>query len=328
MKGKHLLITGGTGSFGVGAVPRFLAAGAETITIYSRDEYKQSRMQRALENDPRLHFVLGDVRDRIHLAEVCHGVDYIVHAAAMKQVPACEENVEEAIKTNVLGTANLVHAAISNGADCVINLSADKALYPSSVYGVTKFLSERLFTEGNVRSSVRFVNLRYSNVMASRGSVFEIFREQLLRGGTVTVFDPQMRRFFLTQQEVVDLCMFAFETSVGGETYIKESQPVSILDLGQTMIEALGRGQLVVREHASRPGEKLDALLLSQEESSRSVRHGDLFVVNGLGRKLKLEGTTPVEERDYVLDDYQPMGHEALSRMICEELALYQQAAA
>jgi UDP-glucose 4-epimerase len=328
MKGKHLLITGGTGSFGGGAVPRFLAAGAEKITIFSRDEYKQSQMRRALENEPRLRFILGDVRDRTHLAEVCHGVDYLIHAAAIKQVPSCEENVEEAIKTNVLGTANVVHVAIANGVDCAINLSADKALYPASVYGATKFLSEKLFTEGNKQSSVRFVNLRYSNVMASRGSVFEIFRERLVEGGTITVFDPRMRRFFLTQRQVIDLCLFAFKNSVGGETYIKESQPVSIVDLGQAMIEVLGNGKLEVRERDGRPGEKLDAVLLSQEESSRTVRRGDLFVVNGLGRQLKLEGATPVEERDYVLDDYQPMGRERLIRMIREELELYEQVGA
>jgi UDP-glucose 4-epimerase len=325
MKGKHLLITGGTGSFGVRSVPHFLTLGARQITVFSRDEYKQFQMRRAFKGDPRLQFTLGDVRDRTHLAEACHGVNYLIHAAAMKQVPSCEENVEEAIKTNVLGTANVVHAAIANGVDCAINLTADKALYPASVYGATKFLSERLFIEGNRRSSVRFVNLRYSNVMASRGSVFEVFREQLLRGGTVTVFDPRMRRFFLTQREVIDLCLFAFKNSAGGETYIKESQPVSIVDLGQAMIEVLGKGKLDVRENDGRPGEKLDAMLLSQEESSRTVRRGDLFIVNGLGRQLKLEGATPIEERDYVLDDYQPMGRECLIRMIREELELYEQ---
>lgn len=323
MKGKHLLITGGTGSFGVRAVPQLLALGAKQITVYSRDEYKQFQMRRAFKGDPRLQFTLGDVRDRTHLAEACHGVDYLIHAAAMKQVPSCEENVEEAIKTNVLGTANVVDAAIADGIDCAINLSADKVLYPTSVYGATKLLSEKLFTEGNRRGNVRFANLRYSNIMASRGSVFEVFREQLLRGGTVTVFDPRMRRFFLTQREVIDLCMFAFENSVGGETYIKESQPVSIVDLAQAMIEVLGRGKLEVRENDGRPGEKLDAVLMSQEESSRAVLFRGLFVVNNLGRPLKLQGTTPVEERDYLLDDYPPMARTHLIAMIREELALY-----
>ena len=220
MKGKHLLITGGTGSFGTSAVPGFLAAGSRKVTIYSRDEYKQSQLRAAFGNDSRLSFILGDIRDRPRLDEACRGVDYLIHAAAMKQVPSCEENVEEAIKTNVLGTSNVVAAAISNDVDCAINLSADKALYPTSVYGATKFLSEGLFTEANRRSNVRFVNLRYSNVMASRGSVFEVFRDRLSRGDPVTVFDPRMRRFFLTQKEVVELCLFAVERSVGaGDLY-------------------------------------------------------------------------------------------------------------
>ena len=321
MKGKNLLITGGTGSFGTSAVPRFLAAGARGVTILSRDEYKQFQMKRSLEGDDRVRFMLGDVRDLPRLDEACRGVDYLIHAAAMKQVPACQENVEEAVKTNILGTANVVHAAISNDVDCAINLSADKALYPTSVYGATKLLAESLFTEGNQLGSVRFVNLRYSNVMASRGSVFEVFRERLLEDGTVTVFDPRMRRFFLTQKEVVDLCTFAFENAVGGETYIKESQPVSILELGQAMVEVIGKGRLEVKEHDGRPGEKLDAVLLSREESSHAVRFRDLFILNPLGRQLKLQGTSSLEERDYVLDDYQPMGHEQLIGMINEELA-------
>ena len=324
MKGKHLLITGGTGSFGTRAVPQLLAAGAERITIFSRDEYKQSQMRRGYENDARLRFILGDVRDLPRVEGACRGVHYVIHAAAMKQVPSCEENPEEAIKTNVVGTSNVVKACIANGTDCAINLTADKALYPTSVYGATKFLSEKLFIEGSRHGDVRFVNVRYNNVMASRGSVFEVFRERLLRDGTVTVFDPRMQRFFLTQKEVVDLCLFAFERSVGGETYVKESEPVSIVDLGDAMIEVIGKGKLDVREHDGRPREKLDTVLLSREESSWAVRYGDVFIVNNQGRQLKLEGITPVEERDYVLGDYQPMGRDRLMGMIREELELYE----
>lgn len=320
MKGKHILITGGTGSFGVNAVPKFLASGVRALTLLSRDEYKQFQMKRSLPDDARVRFVLGDVRDSSRLGEVCRDVDYLIHAAAMKQVFSCEENVEEAVKTNVLGTANIVHAAISNGVDCAINLSADKALYPTSVYGATKLLGERLFTEGNELGNVRFVNLRYSNVMASRGSVFEVFREQLLEDGTVTVFDPRMRRFFLTQKEVIDLCTFAFENAVGGETYIKESQPVSILELGQAMVEVIGKGRLEVKEHGGRSGEKLDAVLLSREESAHAVRFGGMFILNPLGRQLTLQGISSLEERDYFLDDYQPIGRERLIGMIKEEL--------
>ena len=327
MKGKHLLITGGTGSFGLKSVPHFLDAGATKVTIFSRDEYKQSQMRAKFKDDLRVRFILGDVRDNARLEDSCRGVDYLIHAAAMKQVPSCEENVEEAIKTNVEGTANVVRAAVSSGLDCAINLSADKALYPTSVYGATKLLSEKLFTEANGRSAVRFVNLRYSNVMASRGSVFEVFRDQLMTGGTIRVFDPRMRRFFLTQKEVIGLCLFAFENSVGGETYVKESQPVSVVDLGEAMIEVIGRGSLETGQHDGRTGEKYDAVILSQEESSRAVRFGDVFIVNGLGRELKLEGTAPVEERDYVLDDYEPMGRGRLLGMIREELESYEPAA-
>ena len=314
------MITGGTGSFGKSAVPLFLAAGAAQVTIFSRDEYKQFEMRRACEGEQRLCFVLGDVRDPHRLNEAVRGADYLIHAAAMKQVPSCEENPEEAIKTNVLGTANVVAAAVSQGVDCAINLSADKALYASSVYGATKLLAERLFIGGNSKGSTRLVSLRYSNVMASRGSVFEVFRDRIARGDTIKVFDPRMRRFFLTQKEVINLCLFAFENSVGGEIYVKESRPVSIVDLGKAMIQVMGSGHMEVREGDARTGETLDAVLLSREESSRTVRSGDVFIVNSLGRDLNLDGLTPVEERDYTVDDYEPMGWDDLMRIVREEM--------
>ena len=320
MKGKRLVITGGTGSFGTSAVPLFLEAGAAQVTIFSRDEYKQFEMRRAYEGEQRLRFVLGDVRDPHRLNEAVKGADYLIHTAAMKQVPSCEENPEEAIRTNVLGTANVVAAAVSQGVDCAINLSADKALYASSVYGATKLLAERLFVDGNSKGSTRLVSLRYSNVMASRGSVFEVFRDRIARGDAIKVFDPRMRRFFLTQKDVIDLCLFAFENSVGGEIYVKESRPVSIVDLGKAMIQAMSSGRMEVQEQEARTGEKLDAVLLSREESLRTVRCGDVFIVNSLGRDLKLDGLTPVEERDYTVDDYEPMEWDHLMRMVREEM--------
>ncbi|MFQ5873408.1 MAG: SDR family NAD(P)-dependent oxidoreductase, partial [Dehalococcoidia bacterium] len=235
LESKVVLITGGTGSFGQRAVARFLDEGARKVIIYSRDEYKQSAMRSSFKSEPRLEFRLGDVRDCRRLTEICEGVDHIIHAAAMKQVPSCEENPLEAVLTNVMSASNVIEAATQNMVEKVVNLSADKAVYSTSVYGATKFLSERLFIEASRKGRTRYINLRYSNVLDSRGSVFEVFSNRLLRGEAVSVFDAQMTRFFLTQDQVVELCLLAFENGVGGETYIKLAPPVNILKLAEIM---------------------------------------------------------------------------------------------
>lgn len=317
---KAVLITGGTGSFGQWAVARFLDEGARKVIIYSRDEYKQSVMRSRFQSESRLEFRLGDVRDRGRLMESCEGVDHIIHAAAMKQVPSCEENPMEAVLTNVIGASNVIDAARENMVEKAVNLSADKAVYSTSVYGATKFLSERLFVKAGRNGHTRFMNLRYSNVLDSRGSVFEVFSNKLVRGEAVSVFDPQMTRFFLTQDQVVDLCLFALENGVGGETYIRLAPPVNILKLAETMARLIGKGSVEVLQEHARLGEKLDAILLSQMETKLACRWKDILIINNLGLPLPLEGLTTVDHQDYTVDDFEPMSDEDLEVLVREAL--------
>ncbi len=274
ISGKTILITGGTGSFGTKAIEQFLQENVKSIIIYSRDEYKQ-HLLRMQHKDHRVTFIIGDVRDKERLLESSRGVDIIIHAAAMKHIDICEQNPGEAYKTNVEGTRNIVSAAIANNIPICINLSADKAVYPAGVYGRTKAESEQIFIEGNIFSHqnlkrCRFVNLRYSNVLGSRGSVVEIFEEKLRRGETVTVLNEKMIRLIVTQDQIVSLVKYATQSAVGGETFLIESPVLKISDLAHAMNKKIGKGNVEVRQEI-REGEKYDAVLLSQEESQRTL---------------------------------------------------------
>ena len=231
-------------------------------------------------------------------------------------MPSCEENPWEAILTNVVGTHNLIEAAKRNRVEKVVNLSADKAVYSTSVYGTTKFLSERLAVEASQRGPSCFINVRYSNVFDSRGAVFEVFLNKLSEGEVISVLDPRMTRFFLTQDQVVSLSLFVLENAVGGETYIRLAPPVNILKLAETMVRVLGKGSIQILQDQARPGEKLDALLLSREESKSTYQWKDVFIINSLSRPLPLEGLAPVEEKDYSVDDFMPMSDEELEMLV------------
>ena len=316
---KRVLVTGGTGSFGQEVVPRLLKDDAEKVLVYSRDEYKQSVMRGQFSNEGRLEFVLGDIRDTKRLMDTSRNIHYVIHAAAMKQLPSCEENPSEAILTNVIGTRNVIQAAHQNAVEKVVNLSADKAVYSTSVYGATKLLAERLFIQANIGGATRFVNLRYSNVLDSRGGVFEIFRRKLESGESITVFDPRMTRFFLTQAQVVDLCLFALDHGVGGETFVRLAPPVNIRSLAEAMCRVSGKGTVQVLQDQGRPGEKLEAVLLSAEESLlASLWNDTIFIINTLKRSLPFEGLGPVAQKDHTVDDYEAMSKEELERLVVE----------
>ena len=317
---KTILITGGTGSFGHCAVKNFLEHDPRTIVIYSRDEFKQGLMRTTFKNDSRLAFLLGDVRDKERLISAFQGVDLAVHAAALKQIPACEDNASEAVLTNVMGIMNLIAAANSTNCHCVINLSADKAAYSTSVYGATKLLSEKLMTNAARNTDKRFINIRYSNVFDSRGGVFEVFRQQLAAGERVTVLDRRARRFFLTQQEVVDLCLFAIENGLGGETYVKKASPVNILQLAQTMSNLFGAGEVTASNNESRPGDKLEAVLLTREESRFATISGDLIIINSPNTPSFKPGQETLKEQDYTVDDFPAMEESQLENLVRQAL--------
>ena len=276
LSGKVVLLTGGTGSFGRAFVQRVLETTEDvTIRVFSRDELKQSEMSARLHDD-RLRFFVGDVRDGPRLFRAAQGADVIVHAAAMKQVPACEYNPSEAVATNVRGSQNVVDAAIDAGVPKVVALSTDKAVNPVNLYGATKLCSEKLVVQGNAyasQSATRLSCVRYGNVVGSRGSVVPVFRSQAARG-RLTITDERMTRFWISLPQSVDLVLYALEHMVGGEVFVPKIPSTRVVDLA----EAIGPG-LPHDVVGIRPGEKLHEILITADESRHTIDAGEVYVV-------------------------------------------------
>lgn len=273
----RILVTGGTGSFGQAFVHRLLADRPDcTVCVYSRDELKQYDMAGAFGQDPRLRFFLGDVRDRDRLTRAMHGIDLVVHAAALKQVPICEFNPAEAVKTNIAGSQNVVDAAIDAGVPRTVALSTDKAVNPVNLYGATKLCAEKLFVHGNVYAGardIRFSCVRYGNVMGSRGSVIPLFRRQAA-SGVLTITDRRMTRFWLSLDQAVELVLHAAEAMEGGEIFVPRIPSMRIVDLARALAPAAR-----IDEIGRRPGEKLHEVLLTAEESLSSRDCGQHYVL-------------------------------------------------
>jgi UDP-N-acetylglucosamine 4,6-dehydratase len=271
-----VLVTGGTGSFGNKFVEIMLARHRpRRLAIVSRDELKQSEMM-ARFNDPSLRFFIGDVRDRERLVRAMHGVDIVFHAAALKQIPACEYNPFEAIQTNVLGAKNVIDAAIDEGVKRVIGISSDKAVHPLNLYGATKLCAEKLFVQGNVYGYPRgtaFSVVRYGNVIGSRGSVVPLFAAQRA-SGRVTVTDRAMTRFWITLDQGVELAIRSAELMRGGEIFVPKIPSMRIMDL----VRSLAPG-CEVDDIGIRPGEKLHEILVSEDESRQALEFDGMFVI-------------------------------------------------
>ena len=265
-KNAVLLITGGTGSFGNAVLRRFLDSDIAQIRIFSRDEKKQDDM-RKLYQHPKLKFYLGDVRDYQSVLNVVRGVTFIYHAAALKQVPSCEFHPLEAVKTNVLGTENVLEAAIQCGVKRVVVLSTDKAVYPINAMGISKAMMEKVAVAKSRSSSQTVINVtRYGNVMASRGSVIPLFIEQIRAGKPITITDPSMSRFMMTLDDAVDLVLYAFEHGQPGEIFVQKAPAATIEVLAKALIALVGKPEHEVRVIGTRHGEKLYEALLSREE--------------------------------------------------------------
>jgi UDP-glucose 4-epimerase len=301
-----VLITGGTGSFGNAVLRRLLTTGIRAVRIFSRDEKKQEDMRIALAND-RLKFYIGDVRSRDSLVEAMRGVDHVFHAAALKQVPSCEFYPMEAVRTNVLGTENVLTAAIDAGVRRVVLLSTDKAVYPVNAMGVSKAMAERVMVAMSrtvPEGGPIFCATRYGNVMGSRGSVIPLFVSQLRRSAPLTVTDPKMTRFLMSLDDSVDLVLHAFEHGTQGDIFIQKSPASTIGDLATALLELFDRpGPLHVI--GTRHGEKLHETLLSREERARAEDHDRYFRVRADDRDLNyrkyfVEGERRISE----LDDY------------------------
>jgi UDP-N-acetylglucosamine 4,6-dehydratase len=298
-EGKTLLITGGTGSFGNAVLRRFLDTGISEIRIFSRDEKKQDDMRKKYAH-PNLRFYLGDVRDLRSVAAGMRGVNYVFHAAALKQVPSCEFHPMQAVQTNVMGTENVLEAAIAAGVQRVVCLSTDKAVYPINAMGMSKALMEKVMvaTSRNLdRLSTVICGTRYGNVMASRGSVIPLFIEQVRARRAITVTDPAMTRFMMTLDDAVDLVLYAFQHGCNGDLFVQKAPAATVQVLAQAIAELMGYPDHPVQEIGTRHGEKLYETLLGREEMACAEDLGDYFRVPPDGRDLNYEKFVEVGER-------------------------------
>ena len=300
--GKCLLITGGTGSFGNAVLRRFLNTGIREIRIFSRDEKKQDDMRQFYGN-PKIKYFIGDVRDRRSIDNAMKGVDYVFHAAALKQVPSCEFFPAEAVRTNVLGCENVLDSAEFHRVKRVIVLSTDKAVYPINAMGMTKALSEKVMVAKSRNlngSGTVFCGTRYGNVMASRGSVIPLFVKQMKQNQPITVTDPSMTRFMMSLESAVDLVLFAFENGENGDIFVKKSPATTIESLALA-IKELYKSTSEVRIIGSRHGEKLFETLVNREEMAKAEDLGDFYKIAADTRDLNYskfftEGTEEVSK--------------------------------
>ena len=316
IKDKTLLITGGTGSFGNAVLSRFLNTDIKEIRIFSRDEKKQDDMRHQF-NNPRLKFYIGDVRDRQSIDCVMVDVDYVFHAAALKQVPSCEFFPMEAVKTNVIGTENVLASAVQNNVKKVIVLSTDKACYPINAMGISKAMMEKVAIAKarslSSNSNITICCTRYGNVMASRGSVIPLWIDQINNGKKITITDPEMTRFMMSLNDAVDLVIYAFQNGNNGDLFVQKA-PAATLDVLSKALHELLKVPENVQIIGTRHGEKLNESLVTREEMSKSHDLGDYYRIPCDGRDLNYnkyfdEG----EEKQSAFDDYHSHNTHRLS---------------
>ena len=307
-KNSVLLITGGTGSFGKAVLNKFLNSQIKEIRIYSRDEEKQDYLRRQI-NNHKVKFYIGDVRDYRAVENVVSGVDYIFHAAALKQVPSCEFYPLEAVKTNIMGTENVLEAAIKHKVKKVITLSTDKAVYPINAMGMSKALMEKVMiakSRGGQNSSTSFCGTRYGNVMASRGSVIPLFIELLKAGKPLTITDPQMTRFMMTLDDAVDLVLYAFEEGEPGDIFVQKAPATTTQTLAMALKELYNaKNEIIII--GTRHGEKVYETLVNREERVKAIENERYFRI-------------PADYRDLNYERYLSVGESVINEV--EELSL------
>jgi len=324
-KDKVLLITGGTGSFGNAVLDRFLNSDFAEIRVFSRDEKKQEDMRLKL-NNPRVKFYIGDVRQYDSVHDALRGVDYVFHAAALKQVPSCEFYPMEAVRTNVLGAENVMRAAVEHGVKRCVVLSTDKAVYPINAMGLSKAMMEKLMVaKSRLCDPGRTVlcATRYGNVMASRGSVIPLFLAQLQQGRELTITDPTMTRFLMSLEESVDLVLYAFEHASQGDIFVQKASASSVGDLAEALRQITGRSN-AVRVIGTRHGEKLYESLVSREEMARAEDLGGYFRIPADSRDLNydkffVEGQTQISSsEDYTSHNTRRLDVNAVKEVLMQ----------
>ncbi len=287
-KNKILLITGGTGSFGNAVLNQFLKSDIKEIRIFSRDEKKQDEMRRLYKSE-KIKFFIGDVRDPLSIENAMIGADYVFHAAALKQVPSCEFYPIEAVKTNIIGTENILNSAIKNNIDKVICLSTDKAVYPINAMGVSKAMMEKVFVaKSRTSGKTKIIGTRYGNVMASRGSVIPLFYEQLKNDKPITITDSQMTRFMMTLQNAVELVLYAFKNGNSGDIFVQKAPSANIGQLAAVM-KSIYKSNSKIKNIGIRHGEKMHETLLSKEERIVSEDIGKYYRIPSDNRDLNYE---------------------------------------
>ncbi|MEG1659238.1 MAG: polysaccharide biosynthesis protein [Bacteroides sp.] len=303
-KDKTLLITGGTGSFGNAVLRRFLDSDIKEIRIFSRDEKKQDDMRHHLQN-PKVKFYIGDVRDKRSVDGVMNGVDYIFHAAALKQVPSCEFFPTQAVRTNVLGTENVLDSAIAHGVKNIVILSTDKAAYPINAMGISKAMMEKVaIAKGRQlgkEGATTICCTRYGNVMASRGSVIPLWVEQMKEGNDITITDPNMTRFMMTLDDAVDLVIYAFQHGTNGDLFVQKA-PAATLDVLADALKELYHMDTEVKVIGTRHGEKLYETLVTREEMAKAEDMGEYYRI-------------PCDTRDLNYDKFFVEGNEEVSKI-------------
>ncbi|WP_349904861.1 polysaccharide biosynthesis protein [Parafrigoribacterium humi] len=318
-KGKQILVTGGTGSFGHTVAAKLLSQGADQVRILSRDEAKQDFMRHEM-HDPRLHFYVGDVRDYLSVERATRDVDYVFHAAALKQVPSCEFFPMEAVRTNILGSENVVRAAENCGVKSLVCLSTDKAVYPVNAMGMTKAMMEKVARShglNNPNATTNVSCVRYGNVMYSRGSVIPLFIGQLKEGKNLTVTNPAMTRFMMSLADSVDLVDFAFHNADQGDLFIRKARACTVGDLAQAVIN-LFHSSATVDVIGTRHAEKLSEALASREELARAEDMGNYFRIRADSRDLNY--STYVDEGDVTQTQYKDYDSHTVERMTVGEV--------
>ena len=325
-KNKTLLITGGTGSFGNAVLRRFLDTDIKEIRIFSRDEKKQDDMRKAY-NNSKLKFYLGDVRDSNSIRDAMHGVDFVFHAAALKQVPSCEFYPMQAVKTNVIGTENVLYEAIDAGVKKVIVLSTDKAVYPINAMGISKAMMERVAVAKSRNLNDKDIMVavtRYGNVMASRGSVIPLFIDQVRQGKEITITDPAMTRFMMSLDQAVELVLFAFENGRNGDIFVQKAPAATVGLLAKTLTNLLAKPDHPVKIIGTRHGEKLYEALLTREEMVHAEDMGEYYRIPADIRDLNYakffeEGEEVVTQADeYHSHNTHQLSEEELQKMLME----------
>ncbi len=298
---RTLLITGGTGSFGNAILRRFLSTDIKEIRVFSRDELKQDNMRTYFKN-PKLKFYIGDVRDKNSIRDAVTGVDFLFHAAALKQVPSCEFYPMQAVQTNVIGTENVLNAAINAGVKKVVALSTDKAVYPINAMGVSKAMMEKVIVaKGRSESGTMIACTRYGNVMASRGSVIPLFINQIRNELPITITDPDMTRFMMSLDQAVDLVLFAFENGESGDIFVQKAPAATIRLLAQTISSMLGKPDYEIKTIGTRHGEKLYETLLTKEEMVKAIDMDNYYRI-------------PADNRDLNYDKFFEEGEEVITQ--------------